>query len=219
MNRIISVILLIGGLYSQANAQKDMKVAAKFKNVPFFEDSLVSFNAQPLVAAGIWPSIKSSSSYLELRLYTYSGYVGRGTLIIIKSSGDSIKLERIRYYTKDRKLPPFDRYILFKANVKIGQAIGNLYTSIPFIHLHPDTVAEQIIKSHIFDMPSPQGEKDKMEQSGSNAKWYGSSGAIFEIKLGNKYRNFVTEDLPSFEKSDNAKNITKIYHLFDDFQN
>ena len=42
MNRIISVILLIGGLYGQANAQKDMKVAAKFKNVPFLADSLVS---------------------------------------------------------------------------------------------------------------------------------------------------------------------------------
>ena len=85
MNRIISVILLIGGLYGQANAQKDMKVAAKFKNVPFLADSLVSFNAQPLVAAGIWPSIKNSSSYLELRLYTYSGYTGRVLLLLLKA--------------------------------------------------------------------------------------------------------------------------------------
>lgn len=183
---LLMIVMFISGaaVYAQKNNP------CKIINEKFSEDSIASFNDQPVIKYRLLPSIKQSGSCLEIRMYD-AQFLTYGKVFILKSVNDSIVYDTYQFFfTNIKQRDPRWKFVgdaPWRKDVK-------LYLSSRHKDILQDGLIDKIKDSGIFTITPWKLEFDKLKKSNQ----YDSGGflildpgsTLIEVKLGNKYRNF-----------------------------
>lgn len=221
---IIYLLFIVIGLPNCIYGQGHNNWDAKLKSVNFRQDSVMPIDSQAAVILNALPKLKNSHAKLELRIYSYSELISHFTVRIIKTVGDSIQFQYIAYSMKSG--PVGAEWKLVNAHATIGHFTDRLYASVVSEQMLPDSAIDQIINSHIFDLPSVKDEKNEMIKKGTIAesfqdnKWWRSQ--VVEVKLDGKYRNFDFifdyNDIKDKANQQYFRNVENILYLFKIFE-
>jgi len=197
--RIVYYILLCALFFpfpSKAQDSLKIELCNKTKQISFKEDSTSSFGQQNPVKFEFMPSIKKSSSEIEIRVYNFSGrseYIRQfkfdhGTInfynyfikLVADKQGDEEWYNRnFRLYTYLGVTQDQDRVYIKKIK---GSTITNKKQACLLI--------QSLLGNHIGDIPDGKVIDKLLKDKFPGLTQHDEGTGIIELKIGNHFRNF-----------------------------